>query len=576
MLRLLSISDFAIIDQLDVELGPGLNVLTGEAGAGKSIIVDALGLVTGARADATHVRADAERARVEAVFDLDEEARRSVAAIIGHDPEPGSITAPGIVPTPNIILSREIGGGRGVCRVDGRIVPLSLLQELGRVLCDIHGQGHAASLLRVREHIDLLDRYAGLGPLRDRMAKGVRELAAVQDRIARTGERERELARRADLLAYQAEEIRAAALGPTEEEALVLRRDRLASASRLAELAEKAHRLLAESAGEEALRSAAAAIARIAELDPSQRELRETADSVLFAAEELGRSVRDFAGTIEQDPAALQAAEERLGLISDLKRKYGDTVADVLAFGERAAADLSDLGGSRERVDELKAAEQDIKAGLEGVARELSVARGEAAGRLTDAVEAELAELAMDDARVRVSLRKTESEDGLCLVDAGPRYAFDSTGVDRVEFLLAANPGEPLRPLAKVASGGEASRLMLALRVALIGDGPVRTLVFDEIDAGVGGRVGEVVGRKMLAVAGRAQVLCVTHLPQIASFADRHLRVSKSGSGGRTVATVETLEGTRRLDELSAMIGASDAETRGAARVMMERAGSAR
>lgn len=552
MLQELSITSFAIIDRLRLSFGPGLIVLTGETGAGKSIIVDAVSALLGGRLSAeTVIRSGEERSTVEGVFGLSPERSQVVRPLLAEygldDDEPA------------LILSRELNrSGRNVCRVNGRAVTLAVLEQLGQRLIDIHGQSEHLSLLRVREHLEFLDRYAGLAQERAHLSETVSELRRVRQALQASLQDERELARRVDLLRYQVAEIDAAQLDPAEEEELVRQRHRLANAERLSELANACYVLL--SGGEEQRRSALDALGaavhdleQLERLDPTVGAQRQTVEEAVYQLEDVARTLRVYRDGIEYSPARLQQVEDRLALIQALKRKYGDTVEDVLRFGRAAREELDSISHNEERVEELRERERALLSQAGEQAARLSAAREQAARRLEGAVEEELAELKMERARFVVSLERVEDPTGPEI--DGRRWALDSTGVDRVEFLIAPNVGEPPKPLARIASGGETSRLMLAMKTVLSAADAVPTLIFDEIDAGISGRVGNLVGRKLWSLARQHQVLCVTHLPQIASYADQHLSVSKVVQGERTVTTVRSVDDGERPQELAGMLG---------------------
>lgn len=581
MLAELTIRDLAIIDELHLRFGEGLNVLTGETGAGKSIIVDAVSLLLGGRGDAGLIRAGAGRASVEGVFRLDAEARAAVEPMLEADGLEGD--EPGI-----LVLSREIRKeGRNICRVNGRAVALKSLQSVGECLVDIHGQTEHLSLMRVREHADLLDRYGGLWPLRQEVADRVAELRAVRRELGSLRRDERELARRTDLLQYQVSEIDAARLEPGEDQELGTERTRLANAEQLQALAQEAFTALYESGEEQAsavdlLQAAALALAGLLRLDPSTSALAETAEQVSYQLEDLAEQVREYRDQVEFNPRRLNQVEERLSLIHNLQRKYGDSIADVLAFAGRARQELETIEHSEERIAELEAEEDRLLHEIGRLGGELSRQREEAGQRLAAGIEAELDELSMARARFGVDLAWRDDPDGAYVDEAGRngtqgrRIAFDSSGLDRVEFLVAPNVGEPLKPLIRIASGGETSRLMLALKTVLAQADRTPTLIFDEIDAGIGGRVGGVVGHKLWGLTRGDgdmvrchQVLCVTHLPQLASYGDVHLHVSKGVVGGRTVTSVEALEGKDLEEEMAGMLGAVTELTRASAVEML-------
>ena len=588
MLLELRIRDFAIIDALDLRFCPGLTVLTGETGAGKSIIVDAVELVLGEWADSTIVRTGADRGLIEAVFRLEPDQRAKVSSVLEREGLEGD-------DADLLLLGREVRlNKRNICRVNGRTVTLTLLREVTDGLVDIHGQSEHLSLLRVPEHLNLLDRYAELQPLRKAVGRVARQVAQVRNELKELRRDERELAHRADLLKFQIDEISSASLEAEEEERLREERPRLANAERLAELTREA--LFAIEEGEpqtpsasDLLGAALRALDQAARIDPSLQPLLKDAEGIGFQLDELTRQMHDYQAQIEYSPQRLQEVEERLALIGRLERKYGETVEDVLAYAEEAERELDTIQHSDERILELEAEEADLLSTFSSRAVELSERRRDAAQELARRVERELADLHMDGARFGARFTRRPTSEGVPLPDATsglafqvsstgvqmteawsegdrPRVAFDDSGIDRVEFLVSANPGEALKPMAKIASGGETSRLMLALKTVLSRVDETRTLIFDEIDQGIGGRVGATVGEKLwgLAVGENStdrehQVLCVTHLPQLAGFGDQHLRVEKqverTDRGERTVTRVRTLEGAGRVRELAQMLG---------------------
>lgn len=579
MLAELTITDFAIIDRVQLQLAPGFNVLTGETGAGKSIIVDALSQLLGSRADTTLIRAGTDRARIEGIFVPDDEQRNALRPLLQ---EYGLIDEDESCET--LILVRELHGtGRSTGRVNGRAVTIGVLQAIGEKLVDIHGQSEHLSLKRVREHVDILDRYAGLEGERGTVRQAVSELNRVRRELKNLRRDERELARRADLLAFQVDEIAEADLKPGEDDALTVDRSRLANAEKLIVDASAAYEALYRGTGRrpsavDLLGEVARSLVSLESLDPSLSELRQQAESLSYAVNDLARAVRDYRDGIEYNPTRQQQVEERLELIAHLKRKYGDSITEVLAFGERAAQELEQITHSEERIEELEVEEDRLLRDAGELAANLSARRKEIAGRLASAIERELNELRMADARFVVQLERAEDERGVP-VD-GIRYAFDATGIDQVEFLISPNPGEPPRPLAKIASGGETSRLMLALKSTLSAADATPILIFDEIDVGIGGRVGEIVGRKLWGLTVHEtpehQVICVTHLPQIAAFADTHYQISKLVDGRRTVTRARRLEDDERVDELSQMLGSTTDVTRQKAREMLSETASSK
>ena len=575
MLVELNVRNFAIIDELQLRFSSGFNVLTGETGAGKSIIIDAVSTLLGGRADSTLIRSGTGEARVEGIFYLNEAMKDAILPLLQKDGLEGD--------DENIlVLAREIRRERrSICRVNGRAVTLGTLESIGQHLVDIHGQTEHLSLLRVREHIVFLDRYGDLWSLRREVADLVRELRQVRQELSALVGDERELARRADLLTYQIQEIASSNLKVGEEKELNEERTRLANAEHLKELANEAYRALY--VGEEGqlsaidlLGQAAHSLTSLEKIDSGLKEQRQAAEEASYRLEDLARSLRAYRDSIEFNPARLRQVDERLDLIYNLKRKYGASIAEILAFGEAAQRELDGIVHSEERVEELSARETELLQQIGALAAQLSARRRAAGEQLGQAIEAELKHLGMEGARFGVAIEQREAEDGAWVGDK--RMRFDATGIDRVEFLISPNVGEPLKSLAKIASGGEASRLMLALKTVLSAADRTPTLIFDEIDVGIGGRAGGVVGKKLWSLtieispggAGH-QVLCVTHLPQLASYGDAHFKVDKRVSGERTLTTVQQLTEEERVEELASMLGTATRATRRSAQELLER-----
>jgi DNA repair protein RecN (Recombination protein N) len=559
MLSELRIDDFAIIDRLQLALNTGLVVFTGETGAGKSIIIDAVELLLGGRADPTFVRAGAEAARVEGTFTVEPAVQPAIQSLLAReDLLDGD-------PAGEITLSREVRReGRSIGRVNGHLVNLALLKEIGQALVDVHGQSEHLSLLRTREHVFLLDRFGELEAQREAVGAVVRELNAVRRELGELRRTEREMERRLDMLDFQTREINAARLKPGEDKSLLEERTRLANAEKLAALADEASQALSGGVEEapsaaDLLGEAARALNGLAKIDPSMAEQRDLAVALSEQFKDLARELEDYREQIEFNPKRLDAVEERLELIKNLKRKYGASIEDVLAYSAQAQAERDSLTHSGERLAELGAREDKLLRRIGQLGAALSAARRAAGERLARAIEAELADLRMDRAQFGVEVRAEPDPAGAYV--EGQRVAFDSTGIDRVEFLVAPNPGEGLKPLAKIASGGETSRLMLALKGVLARADRTPTLIFDEIDQGIGGRVGAIVGQKLWNLAERHQVVCITHLPQLAGYGDQHLRVEKLISGDRTLTQVQPLSANERVAEMAQMLGSTGEKT---------------
>ncbi|MHB8646244.1 MAG: DNA repair protein RecN [Thermomicrobiales bacterium] len=556
MLVELSIQNIAIIDRLRVTFEPALNALTGETGAGKSIIIDALGAVVGGRTSPDMLRSGEERARIEAVFDVTDRDDPALIALLdeaGIEHEDGTL-----------ILARDLqSNGRSVARINGQTVTVGLLSRVGERLVDIHGQSAHLSLLRPATHLDFLDAYAGLMERRAEVAALVSRVRRIRAERAALERDDRELARRMDLLRFQVDEIASANLEPDEDEALRVERQRLSNASRLQVIADTVYRTLREGTPPrgtsvvEGLREVAKNLGELAKLDPALAEAESEVDEMVYLLEDVAATVRTYRDTVEDNPARLAEVEERLALIRDLERKYGGTVAEVLAFGDEAARELATLEGSEERLAQLRDEELIVLRQIGERAGKLSQARQKASARLAKAVEAEIAHLAMG--RTRFTVLQTQEEDAEGAPVGGDdgharRLAFDIRGVDHVEFLIAPNAGEAPKPLVRIASGGETARLMLALKSVLATADATPTLVFDEVDVGIGGRSGQVVGETLSALARTHQVLCITHLAQVAAFADGHFRIVKRDVRGRTVSDVERLNDTERIEELATML----------------------
>jgi len=560
LLRRLSIRNLAVIEALDLDLPPGF----------KSIIVDAVGLVMGGRASSEVIRAGCDTTVVKAVFDAGDLPEEVLAGLR----QEGLV----VEDSDEITLTREISRERrNASRLDGHTIRAQQMQALGQHLVDIHGQGDQLSLLQVRSHVDLLDRFADLNGLREEFSARARDLEALRRELEAIRQDSRTLAQREDLLRYQVNEIEAARLHFGEEEALLQERQVLGNAEQLLAQSAEAYELLSSGRdGRGALDQlglAVRALEALAKIDSSLEEATSALETAYYQVEDVAHQLRDYREHVEFDPGRLAAIEDRLMLLATLKRKYGDSIDQILAYGERAARELHGLEHREEHVEELAEREASLVQVMSELGIRLSEARREAAEGLASAVMAELADLQMEQARFAVEITWSEDADGIPVGNA--RYAWTRRGLDRVEFLISANPGEGLRPLAYTASGGETSRLMLALKNVLSAADPTATLIFDEVDAGIGGRAGAVVGAKLASLARRHQVLCVTHLPQIAACAQHHIRVDKVLKGGRTISTARLLDPEERVNELAVMLSGAVTETsRQSARELLDRSHS--
>jgi DNA repair protein RecN (Recombination protein N) len=552
MLLELRIENFAIIDKLDLEFGPGLVVFTGETGAGKSIIIDAVETLLGVRADTSVIRTGVENSSVEATFKIMPKVREQVHEILSEED---------LLDDENYVtLRREFRReGRNIARVNGRTVNLSLLRALGELLIDLHGQSEHLSLLRVKSHLGLLDRFAEVEvPLGEyQIVYG--KLREVRRELSKLRQSEEEAARRLELLTYQVDEITAAGLEPGEEEQLKAERTRLANAESLANKANIALAALDEgdldsSSATDRLGVAVQALEALVKVDETRTKLSDRVQELFDGVTDLAREISSYLREIEFDPVRLEEVEERLNLIHNLKRKYGETIPEIISYGENAQQELEAITHAEERIQQLEEDETKLLKQLAEKALVVSARRYEAAGEMGRAIESELKDLRMEEAQFGVDFKTTPDENGIEIAE-GEKVAFDANGFENVEFMIAPNPGEGLKPLVKIASGGETARLMLALKNVLAQADQTPTLIFDEIDQGIGGRVGTIVGSKLWQLGREHQVLCITHLPQLAGFGDLHFKVDKLVQEGRTTTTVKSIKNKDRLMELAVMLG---------------------
>ena len=547
MLCRLHVINYALIDDVEMEFGPGLNIITGETGAGKSILIGALGLILGMRASSDVIRTGEGRCTVEAVFEL----RPGHACLICLE-DMGVERSEG-----ELILRREVlAEGRSRCYANGLAIPARSLQVLGRLLVDLHGQHEHQSLLDVDRHLDYLDGFGGLEGL-------VREVGEVHDRLVKLQRRRSEweaqaqrLRERRELLTFQVAEIAAADPEANEDEALDRERSVLANAERLIESAAELETLLyqGDDSIADRLGTARHLLEEAARMDGSLEPRMEELDAVRYGVEELARFLTDYGRTVEYNPERLAEVTERLELLGRLKKKYGGDLESVLAYWKQAAEELA-------RSDELDASLGAVDGEIEEAATalsercaKLSEAREKATRRLSKQIQAALGDLGMPHTEFRVELSRHEDPDGVVALN-GLRYDAGPRGIEEAEFHLSTNPGEAVRPLVRVASGGEISRIMLAMKTVLSRSNSVQVLIFDEIDIGISGRIAEVVGRKLKELSNTYQTVSITHLPQIAKMADLHFSVRKQEEGKRTVTRVLKLGGEARAEELAKLLG---------------------
>lgn len=562
MLSELTIRDFAIISELNIKFGQGFNILTGETGAGKSIILDAVMLILGGRADTSFIRAGCERALVEAVVAIDKKIAPQIEPILANyalkDEDEDRVE--------ELLISRELkANGRNVCRINGLPTRATVLRELGEILIGIHGQGEHLALLKAKAHLPLLDAYTGIGDEVRALGKMVRAVKKLQKEQVELRQNREMRQNRIEFLRFKVEEIEAANLEEDEERRLKEERQKLANSDLLSRASQEAIAFLTGvEVGEGDLTSVSdlisqveGAVSLLAKHDTSQAELLKQVQGVVSDLDDIGSSLRAYAEQVEHDPNRLTEIEERIDFINRLKRKYGDSIEAILKGRDEAAAELDAMENSDERLGKLDSLiEQELRK-IGKSAASLSTKRKAAAEKLSRRVEKELADLRMK-AKFGVDFKTLPDPDGVYIDEE--RLAFDRFGIDKVEFMLASNAGEPLKPMEKVASGGETARIMLALKTALAEVDATPTLIFDEIDQGIGGRIGAVVGAKLWSLSGQAghQVICVTHLPQMAGFGDIHFRVLKGEADGRTSTQVTQLDHQERIDELAEMLGLKD------------------
>ncbi|MFI6854922.1 DNA repair protein RecN [Streptomyces sp. NPDC050416] len=554
------IRSLGVIDDAVVELSPGFTAVTGETGAGKTMVVTSLGLLLGGRADPALVRIGAGKAVVEGRITVPDDATAAVRAEeAGAELDDGAL-----------LISRTVSAeGRSRAHLGGRSVPVGVLAELADELVAVHGQTDQQGLLKLSRQRQALDRYAGDAvavPLA-KYGEAYKRLRAVSAELDEITTRARERAQEADMLRYGLDEIAAVEPRAGEDVELAEEAERLGHAEALASAAAVAHAALAgnpeDPEGVDAgtlVAGAQRALDAVRSHDPALAALADRIGEIGILLRDAAGDLAGYADDLDADPLRLAAVEERRAALTGLTRKYGEDIAAVLAWAERGAARLTELDGDDERIGELTAERDALRAELGGLAQALTDARTEAADRFAAAVTAELASLAMPHARVSFDIRQTEDPEG---VEVGGRpVAYGPAGADEVELLLAPHPGAPARPIAKGASGGELSRVMLAVEVVFAGTDPVPTYLFDEVDAGVGGKAAVEIGRRLARLAKTAQVVVVTHLPQVAAFADRQLLVEKTNDGSVTRSGVKVLEGEERVRELSRMLaGQEDSET---------------
>ncbi|MCJ7718289.1 MAG: DNA repair protein RecN [Anaerolineales bacterium] len=567
MLLELRIKNFAIIEALTLEFNPGLIILTGETGAGKSIIMGALDMLLGQRVDMATLRKGSEFASVEAVFKIPEIVKDSIVQLLeeedildGHE---------------YITLTRELRKDkRNTARVNGHKTNVGVLVKLGEYLVDIHGQSEHLSLMRVNQHLGLLDRFADTTELFIKYQTVHSELKGIQAELNRLRKSDLEAEQRKELLAFQVDEIEKAGLEEGEDKNLQERRTRLANAEKLADLSQNILILLDDAPPHqptvmELLGQIVSSVEDLSKVDSALAGLNEKTGELSEGLFEVGKDLRVYLDSLEFDPYELENVQDRLELIRELKRKFGETIPEIIAYQARSQKELEEITGRNTRIVELEGEENQLLEQLSQRGTALSHGRKQGAKVLASELEVQLNDLKMAGSRFKVDFVSKEDPDGV-LNEERHRVAYYSDGLEKVEFLIETNPGEGFKPLAKTASGGETARLMLAIKNVLAGADYISTLVFDEIDQGIGGRIGAVVGEKLYRLTEKHQVICITHLPQLAGFGQQHYQVSKGVEDGRSVIQVQEISGQDRTRELASMLGGPSEKNLESAQELLE------
>lgn len=556
MLLELKVRNFGIIEDMTWQLCPGLNIITGETGAGKSLIVDAVEFLLSGKADEEVIRHGANETQIEGIFTIPAES--------SHSPIREFLTQKGIDTEDDMLVinCRLRRSSPAVIRVNGHAVPRTVLQQIGRLLVDIHGQSEHLSLLDIKTHLEFLDLFANNIEARNGFSMKVTALHKLERELKELGKDDADRARREEFLRFQIDEIDRAKLQPGEEEELRQELSVLSSAEKLKELSSEAYNSVNEeinhsSSALDRLNEAVLVMKKLVELDPSQADKLKFLDEAACSLTETMRDIRSYSENVNYDPARIEEIETRLGLINDLKKKYGPGVTGILDYRVKAERELNEVCNYAEKCKELEDNIIRLQQELGRDAGALSAARAKTAGRLVTAVKNELADLNMSQVKFEVDITLVPDAGGIPFPD-GKLYTFNAEGADNVVFMVSTNPGEPAKPLAKIASTGELSRFTLALKSALSEGDNIPVVIFDEIDIGIGGRSGEIIGRKLYGLSRSRQVICITHLPQIAVFADAHFGIRKVTADNRTTSILEVFDGDARVKELAAMLAGAD------------------
>ncbi|MGM7701913.1 DNA repair protein RecN [Pseudalkalibacillus sp. Hm43] len=548
MLAELSIRNFAIIEQVTVPFEEGLTVLTGETGAGKSIIIDAIGLLIGGRGSSEYVRHETDRAEIEGLFYIPE-----THPVTQKTQEQGIEVSDGMV-----VLKRHItSSGKSICRINGKLVTLAILREIGQSLIDIHGQHEHQFLLQSDKHLHLLDQYhsSDLKRTKQEYQQLYKRFIDTQKQLKQLTENEQEMAHRIDLIQYQLEEIDKANLQPNEDEELMEEKQRLSNFEKLFQSVQDAYSALyGEGKGVDVLGLAMSHLEDVSDYDESLKPIQETVTNAYYALEDASHQLRDYVDTMEFDPERLTFIEDRLHEINTLKRKYGNSVEEILEYSSRIEEELDTITNKDDRIRKYEDELNEIGKDLYLEAKQLSKLRKKAAKDLEKKIHRELKDLYMAKTTFEVSFEPASSSSTVGVEIDGNYIQFGKNGMDDVEFLISTNPGEPLKPLVKIASGGELSRIILALKAIFSNEQEVASIIFDEVDTGVSGRVAQAIAEKIQKLSAGSQVLCITHLPQVAAMADRHLYIQKKVKGDRTLTLVKPLPFEEKVKEIARMI----------------------
>jgi len=567
MLLELRIKNFAIIETLTLEFNPGLIILTGETGAGKSIIMGALDMLLGQRVDMTTLRKGSEYASVEAVFKIPEVVKDPIIQLLKEEELLDEYE--------NITLTRELRKDkRNIARVNGHRTTVGVLVQLGEYLVDIHGQSEHLSLMRVNQHMDLLDRFADTTEFLTEYQDVYTELKVVQAELNRLRKSDLEAEQRKELLAFQIDEIEQAGLEVGEDKILLERRTRLANAEKLADVSQNILILLDDAPGHQPtvmdlLGQIVSSVEDLSKIDLSLAGLNEKTGELSEGLFEIGKDLRAYLDSLEFDPDEFENVQDRLELIRGLKRKFGESIPEIIAYRSQSQKELEEITGRSSRIEELEGEENKLLTQLIQRGNKLSLSRKQGAQTMASELEIQLNDLKMAGSKFKVDFLIKEDPEGV-LTKEGHRIAYYSDGLEKVEFLIETNPGEGYKPLAKTASGGETARLMLAIKNVLAQADFISTLVFDEIDQGIGGRIGAVVGEKLYRLTEKHQVICITHLPQLAGFGQQHYQVSKDVEGGRSVIQVREISGQDRTKELATMLGGPSEKNLESAQELLE------